>query len=178
MEARICVVCGKEFFPRVHNQTCCSAKCSEKLNKKRIEQRLKQLRTEPRACAQCGKMFDPEGRNYTLCPECRVKRNTRVCEDCGRTFVRENNTHPKFCPECRAKREPRVAICNICKRPFKRTQSIKTTCPDCLKLLEECDHEIYELRRCHDCGAPTYNYRCDECWRKIRGWALEDLIGE
>ena len=28
-------------------------------------------------------------------------------------------------------------------------------------------------RRCHDCGRPTNNYRCDECWKKIRG---EDAI--
>jgi len=24
-------------------------------------------------------------------------------------------------------------------------------------------------RPCHDCGRPTTNYRCDACWRKIRG---------
>lgn len=24
-------------------------------------------------------------------------------------------------------------------------------------------------RRCHDCGRPTTNYRCDKCWAKIRG---------
>ena len=24
-------------------------------------------------------------------------------------------------------------------------------------------------RRCHDCGCPTNNYRCDVCWAKIRG---------
>jgi hypothetical protein len=23
-------------------------------------------------------------------------------------------------------------------------------------------------RRCHDCGRPTNNYRCRECWRQIR----------
>lgn len=25
-------------------------------------------------------------------------------------------------------------------------------------------------RKCHDCGKPTSNYRCDECWRKVRGF--------
>ena len=25
------------------------------------------------------------------------------------------------------------------------------------------------LRRCHDCGRPTVNYRCEACWRKQRG---------
>lgn len=24
-------------------------------------------------------------------------------------------------------------------------------------------------RRCHDCGKPTHNYRCNVCWKKLRG---------
>lgn len=38
-------------------------------------------------------------------------------------------------------------------------------------------------RRCHDCGKPTTNYRCDVCWRKRRGFAeagesswMEDVL--
>lgn len=23
-------------------------------------------------------------------------------------------------------------------------------------------------RKCHDCGKPTYNYRCDKCWDALR----------
>jgi len=37
--------------------------------------------------------------------------------------------------------------------------------------LDELD-EAFETpkptRRCHDCGKPTFNYRCEECWRKLR----------
>jgi len=35
-------------------------------------------------------------------------------------------------------------------------------------------------RRCHDCGRPTNNYRCDNCWAKIRGTTYlgEELTGE
>lgn len=29
------------------------------------------------------------------------------------------------------------------------------------------------LRRCHDCGRPTVNYRCEACWRKQRGYGWE-----
>ena len=29
------------------------------------------------------------------------------------------------------------------------------------------------LRRCHDCGRPTVNYRCEACWRKMRGYGQE-----
>lgn len=28
-----------------------------------------------------------------------------------------------------------------------------------------------KTRRCHDCRKPTNNYRCSECWAKIRGTA-------
>ena len=31
------------------------------------------------------------------------------------------------------------------------------------------------MRKCHDCGKPTANYRCPQCWEKIRGRiALEE----
>lgn len=36
-------------------------------------------------------------------------------------------------------------------------------------------------RLCHDCGKPTTNYRCDECWAKIREKEesdFHDFVGE
>ena len=30
-------------------------------------------------------------------------------------------------------------------------------------------------RRCTTCGAPTTNYRCEDCWRKLRGFSCEDM---
>jgi len=38
--------------------------------------------------------------------------------------------------------------------------------------------ETIYRRRCHDCGKPTNNYRCEECWRKIRGYLGEEKTGE
>ena len=35
------------------------------------------------------------------------------------------------------------------------------------------------LRRCHDCGAPTTDYRCPACWAKLRrkgGYNLSDTV--
>lgn len=29
-------------------------------------------------------------------------------------------------------------------------------------------------RRCHDCGRPTSDYRCRTCWRKLRGFSVEE----
>lgn len=31
-----------------------------------------------------------------------------------------------------------------------------------------------ETRRCHDCGKPTNNYRCDACWARLRGYEPGD----
>lgn len=25
------------------------------------------------------------------------------------------------------------------------------------------------MRRCHDCGRMTWDYRCPACWRRLRG---------
>ncbi|WP_027187617.1 hypothetical protein [Desulfovibrio cuneatus] len=30
-------------------------------------------------------------------------------------------------------------------------------------------------RRCTTCGAPTTNYRCEDCWRRLRGFSCEDM---
>ena len=30
-------------------------------------------------------------------------------------------------------------------------------------------------RRCTTCGAPTTNYRCENCWRRLRGFSCEDM---
>lgn len=35
------------------------------------------------------------------------------------------------------------------------------------------------MRRCHDCGAPTTDYRCPRCWAKLRsrgGYSTTDTV--
>ena len=41
---------------------------------------------------------------------------------------------------------------------------------------EECLEEVGNLRRCHDCGCPTHDFRCARCRRKwqIRNGAPSD----
>ncbi len=31
------------------------------------------------------------------------------------------------------------------------------------------------MRRCHDCGRPTPDYRCRSCWQKKRGYAQDGV---
>lgn len=48
------------------------------------------------------------------------------------------------------------------------------------KISTASDLENYRLppnRKCAGCGKPTHNYRCDECWKKIRGHC-EEAAGE
>ncbi len=34
------------------------------------------------------------------------------------------------------------------------------------------DRKLPPKRKCHNCGKPCTNYRCEDCWRKIRGFGL------
>ncbi|EGY23946.1 hypothetical protein DA2_3780 [Desulfovibrio sp. A2] len=33
-------------------------------------------------------------------------------------------------------------------------------------------------RTCHDCGTPTDNYRCNACWRRVRGYGVDEPAEE
>lgn len=33
-------------------------------------------------------------------------------------------------------------------------------------------------RACHDCGTPTDNYRCNACWRRVRGYGVDEPAEE
>ncbi len=35
-------------------------------------------------------------------------------------------------------------------------------------------HNNPNKRKCATCGEPTVNYRCSKCWKKIRGFGLDD----
>ena len=43
--------------------------------------------------------------------------------------------------------------------------------------LEEGVELIQVMRKCHDCGAETVNYRCDACWIKFREkYGINDIF--
>lgn len=77
------------------------------------------------------------------------------CLDCGSDIPferRANNRVICLCPECRVQR--RRAANRAYQRGRKRDL-------DALR--------PGATRRCHDCGKPSNDYRCAECWEKIRG---------
>lgn len=40
----------------------------------------------------------------------------------------------------------------------------------CIK--ENLEFHRKRMRKCHDCSKPTFNFRCEECWREIRAKSM------
>ena len=55
--------------------------------------------------------------------------------------------------------------------PFVRFRTCGTWAKRIRKMNNSQDTKMKATRRCHDCGKPTNNYRCEECWAKLRGRA-------
>ena len=84
----------------------------------------------------------------------KVKLEDKICPKCGESFTPKHFNQIYCSPQCKE-------IMPHCSRPQKKPSSGK--------------------RVCHDCGKPTTNYRCDECWAKLRrrnGLAIADTDEE
>lgn len=87
-------------------------------------------------------------------------------------------------------------VCPICGKRFTRRHGTQRYCGrDCAGKAERLQHAEGERgrrkilraeekaadaavvtgkRRCHDCGRPTSNYRCEKCWTRRRGFGASD----
>ena len=85
---------------------------------------------------------------------------------------------------------PEIRTCPICGKDFTAFVYNKAYCSDeCrikattlglnIKSFEDYCRENLDLdmelktqpkRKCHDCGTPSNNYRCERCWHKKRGF--------
>ncbi len=87
----------------------------------------------------------------------------RVCPACGKTFI-ANIWNKIYCSA-------------ECHNSIPLDHRIK---PQRKKKKARVHHLSYDpdtpQRHCHDCGKPTNDYRCEACWKKLRGWdtALDD----
>jgi hypothetical protein len=63
---------------------------------------------------------------------------------------------PKSKPEPEPKMEPKPKPRTKAARPARKRPTESKPTP------------IGKMRRCHDCGKPTPDFRCPECWRKLR----------
>lgn len=139
-----------------------------------------------RACDWCGKEFVATSCLSRYCSRVcnaraaenmsKIKRKTKPapleikkCGYCGKSFTPKLSTQRYCCNECR--------VYDLRKD--------KPSVEERIRIVQQIDEMAQERilihkRRCHDCGTPTYNYRCEKCWRKHRqkyGGSLEG-IGE
>lgn len=54
---------------------------------------------------------------------------------------------------------------------------LKTLCRVC-EIYRKMELKARGLRSCHDCGAPTVNYRCRKCWRRLCGASPLDSLDD
>lgn len=124
-------------------------------------------------CVECG--AELQGQRRVVCGErCAAKRKLekkrrgaiemKRCQYCGASFRPTNNCQ-KICgnPACDKKR--RLENCRELRKRNKRAVEITGI---------DLDKPINPMRKCHDCGEPTYNYRCDKCRAKWR--AAYDVV--
>lgn len=70
--------------------------------------------------------------------------------------------------------------CKRC-RLFKKPDEFRTMSGEKREWCAECRCQPLgeTVRPCHDCGDPTTDYRCKECWERVRGGeSLETSNGE
>ena len=102
----------------------------------------------------------------------------KVCVVCGNKFPTKA-VNAKFCSRTCANTARKGAkydvkldtkICPVCGANFTTARIGKIYCSRrCAKAAERQSRgNDVVLRVCHDCGRPTSNYRCPECWRRLR----------
>ena len=160
-----CPKCGRFFKRRKGNQLFCDD-CMSKAKSKGVHYKR---------CRICGGIFETvESNHETTCLECKRMRQV-VCPVCGQTFYKKN-PRQTFCSECIKSAKAsgyRYRICPKCKKLFKALHA-ERICRECCIVRTAADTKNesantyikMKKRRCHDCGKPTYNYRCDKCREK------------
>lgn len=148
------------------------------------------LTAQRRKCVICGQDFWTRSHNQICCGY--------RCADRKKQLERED----------RRQRTAVQKVCRVCGKVFSTTSKIRVTCStECAKLNEQhvkaayskknaleirsdrlaCDTREREsmnepkMRKCHDCGRPTWNYRCEPCWAKRRkdlGYAVSVEYGD
>lgn len=113
-------------------------------------------------CVVCGKAFKAIMPNAKVCShKCRLKyRRVRA----RRLANKKSLSNGNICPICGKKFGGRVRkYCSVeCRKKAINAYSAQRSIEISRDLLPP------PTRRCHDCGAPTDNYRCEACLAKWR----------
>jgi very-short-patch-repair endonuclease len=84
---KVCICCGKEYYPIRESQKYCSRGCINTYTKKGFS------KYEKVKCHQCGKMFMPKDNKSKFCSRgCsgenkKKERPVRTCEECGKEYT-------------------------------------------------------------------------------------------
>ncbi len=78
----ICQICGKEFTPKNNVQIYCNHWCCKEAEKRRNRERYYELKKDPKAK-----------------PKPKPK-DTGICKQCGKIFVKETSRHEFCCVKC------------------------------------------------------------------------------
>ena len=192
-----CKNCGKLFVPRSKFNLFCSSRCCTAWWKRQamlkpsrpkkqarprapVQQRQAKA-TSPRPCKNCGKLFIPKNKQNCFCSslcsrewkvkQLRLKYQPKVfppttCKNCGQLFVPKSKQNCFCCRHCnRAWQRKQLRL-----RHKQEKKAVATQLPKMEPI------KPIPLRPCHDCGKPTTQFRCPECWAKLREEHAEYFI--
>lgn len=128
-----------------------------------------------RRCPLCGEWFTAHTAAAIYCQACRKAAKTlhgpppyqpqAVCTDCGKTFSYDLRYHQRSLARCQD-----CSLTTDCQTPNAHTTTT-TKAPTPKKTTHPAKNDRYDnpaKRTCHDCGRPTNNYRCPDCWKAFR----------
>ena len=105
-----CIICGKEFKPKLKTQITCSEECRQERVRQtsreymRRKASTKQSPIYERRCEECGKLFTTTLKNKVACSyECQTERTRRKSREWHREHPKEEKTYTKTCPVCGTK---------------------------------------------------------------------------
>lgn len=135
-----CVICGKEFKPKIKTQVTCGAECREENARRQARDYYERhssqhMKEEKWICVECGGAFIPKtARQITCSSECSEARARKKSKEWANAHKKE----PK---------RPRIhqRICPVCGKTFETTSNRKVYCTiDCYqKHMYQKKHETY-----------------------------------
>jgi predicted nucleic acid-binding Zn ribbon protein len=111
-EMNKCVICGKEFKPKLKTQITCSEECRQERVRQTSREYMrrrastKQSPVYERRCEECGKLFTTPLKNKVTCSsKCQAERTKRKSREWHREHPKEEKAYTKTCPVCGTKFE-------------------------------------------------------------------------
>lgn len=109
-------------------------------------------------CEQCGKVFQVKAFFFGKAKYC-----SKACKDAARKTLA-----PIICKGCGKEFMPITATVTFCDKPCRYAHQAGITREEWIAAHPPLEANRLFKRVCHDCGKPTNDYRCSDCWAKLR----------